>query len=427
MNEVVDFEVSNYILDKIAFISLNLVDAESGRITINLVNAGSVDKIVLDLQTVGEVPNTFSTLTINCATQCNLDIIASSSRRTHINELKLINAVLLKQPSIEVEYLIIQSSEAIKTALPIVTKEAEISVLPSGDMLKLQQLLGAVNIIPGSGEFVYDTKVLHLSSTGEPINSNNPDGVADSVSNLQSLKRICPNIKWTSPVVSWFGVPYGNEPFDRLDIANINIFPAVEYRVDKVSEAWRVGEYDRSDAHLISKDAQNRPNYGGTVNDASLVRYIEALNKNGYDVMFYPMIFMDTIDKPWRGHLKAGNADNTHEFFTKKYGYNQFILHYANLLKGKIDAFVIGSEFKDLTQTVDDRYTYPSPMRYPAVMELIELAKQVKAILGPDVIITYAADWSEYHHDKNGYHHLDILWASSFIDVIGIDAYLPLV
>ena len=40
--------------------------------------------------------------------------------------------------------------------------------------------------------------------------------------------------------------------------------------------------------------------------------------------------------------------------------------------------------------------------------------------------VTYAADWSEYHHTAGGWYNLDPLWASSNIDVIGIDAYFPL-
>jgi hypothetical protein len=55
----------------------------------------------------------------------------------------------------------------------------------------------------------------------------------------------------------------------------------------------------------------------------------------------------------------------------------------------------------------------------------------VKAIL-PMAKITYAADWTEYfgYQPKDGsndvYFHLDPLWASSSIDAIGIDNYMPL-
>src|SRR5690606_24879404 len=45
---------------------------------------------------------------------------------------------------------------------------------------------------------------------------------------------------------------------------------------------------------------------------------------------------------------------------------------------------------------------------------------------GSGVKITYAADWSEYHHTEGGWYNLDPLWASEHIDVVGIDAYFPL-
>src|SRR5262249_25035312 len=57
---------------------------------------------------------------------------------------------------------------------------------------------------------------------------------------------------------------------------------------------------------------------------------------------------------------------------------------------------------------------------------------EVKAVVGSGTIVTYGADWTEY-----GCHvvdtdagevrfPLDALWASSAIDVIGIDYYAPL-
>nr|WP_284525157.1 glycoside hydrolase TIM-barrel-like domain-containing protein [Orientia tsutsugamushi] len=50
-------------------------------------------------------------------------------------------------------------------------------------------------------------------------------------------------------------------------------------------------------------------------------------------------------------------------------------------------------------------------------------------MLGKQVLVSYAADWSEYHHiDTNDgyYYHLDPLWACDTIDFVGIDAYFPL-
>ena len=103
------------------------------------------------------------------------------------------------------------------------------------------------------------------------------------------------------------------------------------------------------------------------------------------------------------------------------------ILHYAKLCAaaGGVDAFLIGSELVGLT-TVRS-----SASIYPFVAALQTLAAEVKTIL-PAAKISYAADWSEYfgHHPQDGtndvYFHLDPLWASSSIDFIGIDNYLPL-
>ena len=152
---------------------------------------------------------------------------------------------------------------------------------------------------------------------------------------------------------------------------------------------------------------------------------MDSLKDSGYQILFYPMLFLDLPGKPWRGHINADDPDYIYEFFNKYNGYNAFILHYAELLKGKIDGFIIGSELKNLTQVVDNEYNYPDQRHYPAVSELISLAQKVREIVGNDTVITYAADWSEYHHDNFGYHHLDSLWASEYIDVVGIDAYFP--
>ncbi|GAB4167822.1 MAG: hypothetical protein Tsb006_6690 [Rickettsiaceae bacterium] len=94
------------------------------------------------------------------------------------------------------------------------------------------------------------------------------------------------------------------------------------------------------------------------------------------------------------------------------------LLHYANLVKDHVDAFIIGSELIGLTKVRIGK-------SFPAVDELIKLAQQVKQIVGPRVLVSYAADWSEYHHTEGGWFNLDPLWASPDIDFVGIDAYFP--
>jgi hypothetical protein len=111
-----------------------------------------------------------------------------------------------------------------------------------------------------------------------------------------------------------------------------------------------------------------------------------------------------------------------------QWNYRNFVLHYASLAAsaGGVDAFLIGSELKSLT-----RVRSASGL-YPAVTMLAVLAADVKSIVGASTLVTYGADWTEYGaHVVDGAASevrfpLDALWASSSIDAIGIDCYMPL-
>ncbi len=295
-----------------------------------------------------------------------------------------------------------------------------------------EELVSAMNIIPGSGEFVYDTKVRRKSSSkrgvefgkGTSVNVNNHHFICDSLHSLNQLKSICPNVTWAAPVVCWFA--------DSLDAGKCKIMPSVEFQNESEISAsisdgdWRSENFTRENARLMSKDENGRPNYGGTVSDDAILRYLDELRNRNLRIMFYPMIFVDLLNakknqrKPWRGRIKAKNREDVMRFFKGPNGFDRLIIHYANLVKGKVDAFLIGSELKELTMFRDENGNFP------AVECLIYLASQVKKILGPGVKISYGADWSEYHHQKDGFFHLDELWASENIDFIGIDAYFPL-
>jgi hypothetical protein len=284
----------------------------------------------------------------------------------------------------------------------------------------VEDLVKSIILIPGSGEFVYDTVLqykIYRNQEGielhkEIINSHNHKGIANSLYSLDQLMSVCSNLESVGLVVCWFG--------DSLDIANCRILPAVEYKDEcsDSSESWGVAGFNRNTAKLIGREGMY-PRYGGSINDASLVRYLKELKARGLKVMLYPMFFMDLPGKPWRGHL-TGNFDDVADFFNKEHGYNNFILHYANLSKDFVNAFVIGSELKKITSIK----TYDN--QFPAVNELIKLAERVKSIVGKGVKVTYAADWSEYHHTDGGWFNLDALWASPAIDFVGIDAYVPI-
>ncbi len=283
----------------------------------------------------------------------------------------------------------------------------------------VEDLVKAMVMIPGSGEYVYDTiiqkKSVLLPSSAVMsttiLNSHNHYNIANSIHSLNQLQITCQNIEWISPVVCWFG--------NNINARDCTIKPAVEFKDVNLSysEEWLVGGYNRNTAYEITKDNFNNPLYGGSVNDASVVRYLTEIKKRKLNIMFYPMFFLDVQKKPWRGRLTTDPQYITN-FFQKKHGYNDFILHYANLVKDHVNAFVIGSELIGLTKIRNGD-------NFPAIDELIKLAHLVKQIVGPNILVTYAADWSEYHHTEGGWYNLDPLWASSDIDFIGIDAYFP--
>lgn len=273
----------------------------------------------------------------------------------------------------------------------------------------VEDMLKAICIIPGSGEFVYDTKIQYKingdvlqQGKSTPINHHNNTDQADAIVALDQLQETCPNIGWVAPVVGWFAT--------SLNIADCKILPGVEHKQMRTEpDIWSSAGYVRETAHQITLHNGN-PIYGGTVADASIIRYLDELKNRQLKIMFYPMLFVDLPNKPWRGHI-TGDVAHINNFFEE---YNKFILHYAALAKGKIDAFIIGSELIGITK-------YSS-----AIDRLCDLADQVKQILGDGVKISYAADWSEYHHGEGGWYHLDKLWASDSIDFVGIDAYFPL-
>ena len=166
----------------------------------------------------------------------------------------------------------------------------------------------------------------------------------------------------------------------------------------------------RGSAHLVSRDAQNRPAYGGTPSDSAVVQAIQELKARGYRVTFYPFILMDVpADNdlpdpysdnaaatgqpayPWRGRITCSPAAATPAASTRApprarrsrpssatpsrptststtssvewdgdpddWGLRRMILHYAHLCAaaGGVDAFLIGSELRGITQVRERR------------------------------------------------------------------------
>ena len=288
----------------------------------------------------------------------------------------------------------------------------------------ISNLVSAITMIPGSGEFVYDTKTqrklnggyimgtFYETSKATILNNHTATENTNAVDSLDDLIKTFPNLEWVSLVVSWF--------CDNVNSDYANVYPACEWdSMITKPEDWQVAGIKRTKARVVGRDAKGNMRYGGTPSDNSVVRYVKEMKKRGLKVCLYPMLMVDTDQKPWRGHM-TGSANKINTFFTKTNGYNQFIKHYANLLKDDIDAIIIGSEMKGLTSVKASNGTYP------AVDCFCNLAQEIKGIVGNRVITTYAGDWSEYHHNDYGEYNMDKLWACEYLDRIGIDAYFPL-
>ncbi|MFQ6553315.1 glycoside hydrolase/phage tail family protein [Aestuariibius insulae] len=333
----------------------------------------------------------------------------------------------------------------------------------------IPQIVRAVAMMPGSGEFSLATSPVRRQieyGQTEIANINTPSGKTDFVTSVEALVEEVPKCVSVSLIVSWFG--------DDLRAGDCRLKPKVERSAG--GGDWAVSGAGRGQVEVVPTE-DGRPVYGGTPSDASVIQAIQHLAGQQKRVVFYPFILMeqlagngradpysDAADQavlPWRGRittLKApgqpGSTDGTAaaeaevaaffgearpEHFSRsgetitytgpaEWSYCRFILHYAHLCAaaGGIDSFCIGSEMRGLTQIRG------AANSFPAVAQLVRLAREVRAILGPDTNIGYAADWSEYfgYHPQDGsgdvFFHLDPLWADDAIDFIGIDNYMPL-
>lgn len=305
-------------------------------------------------------------------------------------------------------------------------------VIRAGDVQPngLRVMVGGVNVIPATGEFVYGTQVVRerrFPGIERALNMNNGEARADFSLSIDQLQSDLPNVGSTTLTVAWFG--------DNVAAGTCRIKPGVETRDrDTVPYGWTVDGTGRGSAHLISDDG-NGPNYGGTPSDTSVLEGIAALKAAGMNVTLSPFLLMDTPGFPWRGRITV-TADGTAAARTEidtfigsdgAFGYRHFILHHARLAAaaGGVDAILLGSEMRELTRVRDDAG------QFPFVEALIQLAQEVRAIVGVGVKISYAADWTEYgaYVPTDGSNDvlfpLDDLWASPDIDFVGVDWYPP--
>ncbi len=358
--------------------------------------------------------------------------------------------------------------------IPQLTVEVFRSVAPAPGPeagTPLPALIQAVALSPGTGEFALETEeaaYLYAGGVRALANVNTPEAKPDILVALDQLAAEIPACGQVSLVVSWFG--------DDLRCGRCRVEPKAEASDRGATPApWSVAGLTPATARLVSRDAEDRPVFGGTPTDRSVVNAIREMTARGLGVMLYPFLLMDIPEGngladpygraeqppfPWRGRItldaapgQPGSADQTaaaeaevRAFFgtaraadftvadgtvtytgPEEWSWRRFALHMAALgaAAGGVEAICIGTELRGLTTLRSGKTTYP------AVAEFVALAAEVRALL-PDAQISYAADWSEYfgHQPNDGtgdrIFHLDPLWADPNIDFIGIDDYLPL-
>jgi hypothetical protein len=378
-------------------------------------------------------------------------------------------------------YIVIENLELARFGNRIPQFSFEVTRPEMADAMDVPRLVHGVALMPGTGEYSLATEPVYMGYAANPdqqfgvgedgaavANVNSPSEAPDFNTSLDQMTSELPELKATSLVVSWFG--------DDLRCEQCQIKPKVEQReFEAKTMPWSVAGLTRGAADLVALE-NNRPVYGGTPTDLSVIQSIRRMKGEGLAVMYYPFILMDQMagnglpdpwssnssqaPLPWRGRItlakapgQPGSTDKTasaqaevaaffgtasaaHFSITSdtviysgpaEWGYRRFILHQAALCAaaGGVDSFCIGSEMRSLTTIRDNA-------GFPAVSALIALAAECRAILGPHVKIGYAADWSEYfgYHPTDGsndlYFHLDPLWADANIDFVGIDNYMPL-
>ena len=140
--------------------------------------------------------------------------------------------------------------------IPNFTFEAKRNLLNEHSV---EHQIQGVNIIPGSGEFVYDTEIQFKSDIikfeeGNIIDkkrkriNNNTDSsnLSDAIISLNQMRDSLPNIQYISVVVAWFA--------DDLNIGKCKIYPAVENsNISTFPDEWSVFGLKRKDARIVTK------------------------------------------------------------------------------------------------------------------------------------------------------------------------------
>ncbi len=367
--------------------------------------------------------------------------------------------------------------------------------LPGTELDPVNAIKG-VALLPGSGEYALATSDVQLSGPNGSLrlaNVNSASQRSDFETSLEALQSELPNCNAASLIVSWFGddlrcadctirpkveqqledgrgMPWGVSglnrytatlvPRDANDTPVYGGTPTDQSVVEAIRALNQAGKdvmyypfilMDQTAGNGMPdpySDAQDQPALpwrgrittsiapgrdGSPDGTAQAVAEVDAFFGTANASHFShtgAFTVPGSSGQNYRPFVYYGSLQGSpvSYFGPNEWGYRRFILHQAALCAaaGGVESFCIGSEMRGLTQIRGENNSFP------AVAHLIDLAAEVRTILGPDVKLTYAADWSEYFgyqpQDGTGdrFFHLDALWADANIDFIGIDNYMPL-
>jgi hypothetical protein len=340
-----------------------------------------------------------------------------------------------------------------------------------------------VHLLPSTGEFTYDAVAYQGRRDGcplQPINTYFAPGGAktDYSTAIDQLQAAHPECATVSIVCAWFA--------NSLEAGACQVYPSTTYiggefqQASGAADEWRVSGLNQNSPGLIAPPTNGASFvYGGAPSDQSVVRCIRDLKARGFKVVFYPFLLMTASGYPWRGLIThspdvsavaasavaaflgsaapsqftpdATNLTVAYSGSPTDYAYRRMILHYAWLctIAGGVNLFLIGSELRGLETIRGPAWTPAGTTDgsgctlwdYPFVAGLAQLAADVRSIFDGQGLtknlstlknlIAYSADWSDWmgyqHAGANGqWPHLDSLWASPNIDLVGFDNYLPL-
>ncbi|MDR2760447.1 MAG: glycoside hydrolase TIM-barrel-like domain-containing protein [Rickettsiales bacterium] len=305
----------------------------------------------------------------------------------------------------------------------------------AGVPISVNDAVDGLKLFPFCGNYLYHEKIQYrgkysfvynyfMAGNGEcfPLNKYNAGAYSDSVLSLRQLGDAFAGGGYYCVSSTFFANQRNIGDCFLTPRAEFNFFTEgiffIGLEILTRPDMWHVGNRNRFNAPLLESVGGKFRYFGGTPSDDSMLSIFNYIKSIGGKTIFCPNIYVDSEEKGEGKDLFGSPADVVN-FFTKTDGYNDFILHYANLLKGAADVFLIGNELSGLTCLEDENG------HFIAVDKLKTLAQSVRDIMGAGVKISYSAGYREYH-SHNDWRCLDDLWSDNNIDFVGIKAYFPL-